>query len=415
VNRNLLIVAAIIVVFIGLPMLRVNLSTTAIVVGFGAFVLLWLLNNARQGRQVASARDRLAADPAVRQANLYIGGPRGRAYALDPATGAVRWTYQIPGPTPLAFSSTAEVADGSVYLGAWDGGLYALDAAWGSLRWRFPTGGSVRSRPAASDGVVYVGSDDHVVYALRAADGAPCWRYPTGGEVISGPTIADGIVYAGSADHHLYALDARDGALRWQYQTGGPITACPTVVAGVVYVGSDDHHVHALAAQDGSVRWRFKTGGPVLTTPAVAEGVVVVGSRDQHVYALDVATGKPRWRHQTGGGRSSPTIVDGVVYVGSGGLGQDHETGSPPALFQQDNVWAFRCRDGKLLWRHFVGTLSAASSPVVANGVVYVATAGNSSATYTCVYALGATDGKVLWTTPGEIGGEYGVSVVLAP
>jgi outer membrane protein assembly factor BamB len=51
----------------------------------------------------------------------------------------------------------------------------------------------------------------------------------------------------------------------------------------------------------------------------------------------------------------------------------------------------------------------------VAHGVVYVATGGNSSTTYTCVYALDASDGKVLWTTPGGIGGEHGVSIVLAP
>jgi outer membrane protein assembly factor BamB len=411
VNRNLLIVAAIVIVFIGLPMARVNLSTTAIVVGFGVLVLATFLDRALRGRQVASARTRLAADPGLRQGSLYVAGPRGRFYSLDPATGAVRWTYQIPGGLPLAFSSTATVADGLVFVGAHDGAVYALAADWGSLRWRFPTNGSVQSRPAIDDGNVFLGSDDRSVYALRVTDGSPLWCCPTDGAVRSDPAVADRVVYVGSDDHHVYAIAADNGEIRWRFKTGGPVAVSPTVVDGVVFVGSEDHLVYALDARDGAVRWRLKTGGPILTSPAVSADVVVVGSRDQHLYALDAATGKVRWRHLTGGGRSSPTIVDGVVYVGSGGLGQYQERASQPALFEEDNVWALRLADGKLLWRHFIGTLSAASSPTVAHGVVYVATAGNSSPSYSCVYALDAKDGKVIWTTPAEIGGEFGVSV----
>jgi eukaryotic-like serine/threonine-protein kinase len=46
--------------------------------------------------------------------------------------------------------------------------VYALDAATGALRWSYTTGGSVQSSPAVADGTVYIGSEDANVYALNA-------------------------------------------------------------------------------------------------------------------------------------------------------------------------------------------------------------------------------------------------------
>ena len=54
------------------------------------------------------------------------------------------------------------------------------------------------------------------------------------------------------------------------------------------------------------------------SSPAVVAGVVYVGSGDSYVYALDADSGELRWRYSTGNGVfSSPAVVDGVVYVGS--------------------------------------------------------------------------------------------------
>ena len=55
------------------------------------------------------------------------------------------------------------------------------------------------------------------------------------------------------------------------------------------------------------------------SSPTVLDGVVYVGSEDGNVYAADAATGALRWSYQTGAGvHSSPTVLDGVVYIGSG-------------------------------------------------------------------------------------------------
>ena len=61
-------------------------------------------------------------------------------------------------------------------------------------------------------------------------------------------------------------------------------------------------------------------GGVIHGTPSVAAGVFVyAGAQDGKIYAFDAATGKPGWTFQTGESLflSSPVIANGVVYVGN--------------------------------------------------------------------------------------------------
>ena len=60
-------------------------------------------------------------------------------------------------------------------------------------------------------------------------------------------------------------------------------------------------------------------GNWVYSSPTVVNGVVYVGSYDFNVYAIDASTGQKKWAFPTGGYvQSSPKVVNGVVYVGSG-------------------------------------------------------------------------------------------------
>ena len=63
-------------------------------------------------------------------------------------------------------TSGPAAAGGTVYVTDVVGQLYALDAATGRLRWTRTTAGAVESSPAVAGGTVYVGSDDKV-YALN--------------------------------------------------------------------------------------------------------------------------------------------------------------------------------------------------------------------------------------------------------
>jgi outer membrane protein assembly factor BamB len=61
------------------------------------------------------------------------------------------------------------VADGTVYIGNVNHTVYALDAATGHLRWTYTTKGEIVADPVVAGSTVYIGSNDHNVYALKAA------------------------------------------------------------------------------------------------------------------------------------------------------------------------------------------------------------------------------------------------------
>ncbi len=71
--------------------------------------------------------------------------------------------------------------------------------------------------------------------------------------------------------------------------------------------------------QPGDVLWHFRHWGRgAVSSPTVVEGVAYVGSWDRHVCALDTATGEMLWRFKTSGKvYFPPTVVDGVAYFGS--------------------------------------------------------------------------------------------------
>jgi eukaryotic-like serine/threonine-protein kinase len=108
--------------------------------------------------------------------------------------------------------------------------------------------------------------------------------------------------------------------------------------------------------------WSYHTGGSIGSSPTVANGIMYVGSMDHGLYAFDAncrIACTPPWAYPTGGGiLSSPAVANGMVYVGSG----------------DDRFYAFdaRCRSAcQPLWSYLTGS-GIGSSPTVANGMVYV-------------------------------------------
>ena len=143
--------------------------------------------------------------------------------------------------------------------------------------------------------------------------------------------------------------------------------------------------------------WSFTTGNGVYSSPAVVSGVVYVGSGNMglsygHVYALNARTGAQVWNYTTGGlVGSSPAVVGGVVYVGS----------------YDGKVYALNATTGALIWRYIIGGY-VWSSPAVVGGVVYVGSQAGK------VYALNAATGALVWnyttgdwveTSPAVVGG----------
>lgn len=168
------------------------------------------------------------------------------------------------------------------------------------------------------------------------------WKFATGRPIVSSPSVVNGTVYVGSADRNLYAVDAATGRIRWKFDAHGDVNSSPAVADGVVYVLSLSGSLYAVDASTGRQRWAFATEGEhrfsarglftalpageampdpwdfYLSSPTVVDGAVYFGSGDGSVYAVDAHSGALRWRYRTGDVvHASPVVVDGKVYVGS--------------------------------------------------------------------------------------------------
>jgi outer membrane protein assembly factor BamB len=200
----------------------------------------------------------------------------------------------------------------------------------------------------------------------------------------------------------------------WTAYLDGGVVAAPAVADGVVYVATRLESwvgrpglLYAFSARSpGRLLWTGEIGldGAYMgSSPTVANGVVYVGSLDSKLYAFPVGCRRndwacpPLWTGKTGDLISStPAVADGVVYVTS----------------QDGKLYAFaaRCGTGGALcdplWTGRVagGSARIAGSPAVANGVVYVAsTDGNLNAFAVGCAAGGATCAP---TWSGVVGGD---------
>ncbi|MBO9345763.1 MAG: PQQ-like beta-propeller repeat protein, partial [Chloroflexi bacterium] len=79
------------------------------------------------------------AQPVVASGRLFIGGMDGVFYARDASTGASLWTFAGDG-SPIRHS--AGVLSDTVVFSTHEGNTFALDAATGALRWQRFTGRS---------------------------------------------------------------------------------------------------------------------------------------------------------------------------------------------------------------------------------------------------------------------------------
>jgi outer membrane protein assembly factor BamB len=376
-----------------------SLAILALVVPRGTFAANW--------PQFHFAADRTGFNPAET--------------ILSPANVAdlsLSWTRTFAAPV-----TAPVVADGRVYVGSNDGNVYALDAATGAMLWVGTTGGSIIFSPAVDGGRVFVASADSNLYAFPASCSTPCaplWTAVGGGG--SPPAVASDVVYTGAGG--LSAFDAVSGVRLWT----APLSNAgktPAVANGVVY--TTDFALYAFPASCSdpcSPLWLgFNTDGE----PAVAQDTVYVdagyvnffyafpascatpcaplwtavtdrGERSAPALAYSLVfktTGvvsafpaacaalcSPVWTATMGGvaGGSSPSIANGVVYVGSG----------------DGSLYAYNAMTGAKLATIAVGGLGVLS-PAVADGAVYVSSPGFVSSSVSA-YRLASRD-----TTPPVI------------
>lgn len=108
----------------------------------------------------------------------------------------------------------------------------------------------------------------------------------------------------------------------------------------------------------GEEIWSFETGDRVFSSPTVVDGTVFVGSNDNNVYALDAESGDEQWAFETAGSiQSSPNVVDGTVVVGS----------------DDTKIYALDAATGDEQWAFDPGGYGWADiSPTISDGTVFL-------------------------------------------
>ena len=283
---------------------------------------------------------RVASSPAVSQGRVYFGSYDGNIYSVDAKSGEQRWKFATEGerrftgrhlhgndptgetmPDPFDFYlSSPTVVQEIVYIGSGDGNVYALDAATGALRWKFHTGNVVHASPAVANGTLYIGSWDSYFYALDAKSGQERWRFKTGEDhdianqvgIQSSATIADGIVYFGCRDSNLYALDALTGTKKWAYPTKGSwVISTPIAKDGTVYFTTSDSGLFlAVDAKSGVLKYSLSFHHwPMFSSPAIAGRNLYIGSNAGTMMAIDLDKHATAWTFSTDGAKQNSAAL----------------------------------------------------------------------------------------------------------
>ena len=154
---------------------------------------------------------------------LGIGQKNGVYWALDPRTGAVVWKT-VAGPAG---------GNGGIEWGsATDGGrIYVAEGNWDGVPYQITSGSGRRS---TTGGGFWA--------ALDAATGRILWQVadPQQAADLGFVSTANGLVYAGSTaatGDDMYVLDAATGGVLWSFASGGAVASGAAIVDGTVYWG----------------------------------------------------------------------------------------------------------------------------------------------------------------------------------
>jgi outer membrane protein assembly factor BamB/predicted Ser/Thr protein kinase len=133
----------------------------------------------------------------------------------------------------------------------------------------------------------------------------------------------------------------------------------------------------AVSTSGGEVQpvWEFACEGDVRSSPTVADGVLYVGSWDHNLYAIDAGRGTFVWKYATEDlVSSSPCVWKELVFCGS----------------DDRMIYALNRETGRIVWSVPTGG-RVISSPRAAHGHLFVGSDDH------CLYNLEARTGRLVW------------------
>lgn len=229
--------------------------------------------------------------------SVIVATNAGVLYALEPATGRTRWTFEGGSGYGNDLSTSASIlADGTIAWPGPGGRLYGLTPD-GTLLWQVELGGFVLSPAVAESGRIYVVTMSGTMSAIDVGDGAAqvVWSVDTGSGSYASPSIApDGTIVTTSAHAVVGVSDeGASGLIRWTHPIDTLIEVSPAIGPdGTVVVGTNDRQQYGLDGATGELRWTVKRGDETYSSPVVTpQGLAYYGDHTATLYVADVRTG----------------------------------------------------------------------------------------------------------------------------
>jgi outer membrane protein assembly factor BamB len=349
----------------------------------------------------------LTADPAISGETVYLATKQGTVHAFDVNEKLPRWTVKLN--VPLRGEVT--IGEKLLYIGSKDGGLCALDRKTGEKVWSKkspdPESRSYQyySKVLESKNRIYVGGASGFLYCLNQSDGKLIWKHRLTDWVRSRPFLKGKTLYVATLDGMLTALsDQGDTAeLLWSKKLA-PHGFTADLVGGShsLLACGRDYIMYAVDFETGDVLWKHGIldgawvdgkfyyadwSGGLLGSPTVVDGVVYIGGPDGFVNAVDVESGKEIWKFETPGTISiSTTVVDGkVLFSHLGGFSEHHGFEAEAAYYAIDQ------KTGQEVWQ------TSELGKVWVSGAYHdgVMCIGNMNGT---VYGINPDTGEKLWS-----------------
>ena len=349
--------------------------------------------------------------------NSRDGGKNGPSVEEAPLLGPAWSFYSRDGD----FTGTPVIARGLVIAGSNTGRVYALDGATGELRWQKKLGDEpINNSVAVAGGRVFVPvAKPHKpqLAALDLDNGKLLWKQTLDrqkdSDTYGAPVAWQKTVYIGisalfgetgdpevSVRGSVVALDARTGKRRWKTfmvpkkHDGGSVWNTPAIdrKTGHMYVGTGNaYHAPAAKTTDAMVKLDARTGKMLKHfqatpddvwngTENIAEGpdydfgaspnlikgpdgqkLVGEGQKSGTYWALDRKTMEPVWSTLTGPGAQVGGIIGSTAWDGEAVYGPDTPGGE---------IWALN-NEGSFNWVSSDGGPARFNPVSVANGVVY--------------------------------------------
>ena len=303
----------------------------------------------------------VTSSPKVHRGRLYIGVSsheegeplrrkdytcctfRGGVAAFDAGTGRQMWRfYTLPEkPGKLAEDRNGVQKLGPSGIAVW--ATVGLDPA--ASRIYFTTGNQYSGEDAKLvDSIVAITMDEGKlvwsyqarpsdVFVVGCKDCGPDFDFGTTPLPVRGPG-GRMLLAAGQKSGWVHAVEALTGMPAWQTEVG------PGSLLGGIQFGTATDGERVYAAQEhpmiggaiamldgvtGKVLWKTPSPdkrpnyGPLILTGSWENRLVFAGSTAGFVRAYDGKDGRILWEFDTGGGiGGGPSVVDGVLYVGSG-------------------------------------------------------------------------------------------------